>query len=149
MPRFGHNSYVTVREQEVSKRDPESNLLLHKAAGMILEGLNNYLALLGWSIARPRHLPWRRWPRLTSRREPEPGALRLQLASSLTPSIFVCWMARDFRGRLVPFLHRGEPVSKTFEALYRSRAEILTEAALLIQTRIQVWVRPHVSVLRR
>ena len=42
--------------KKLSKRDPESNLLLHKAAGMIPEGLNNYLALLGWSIAPDRDI---------------------------------------------------------------------------------------------
>ena len=57
MPRFGHLPYVMGEgNKKLSKRDPESNLLLHKAAGMIPEGLNNYLALLGWSIAPDRDI---------------------------------------------------------------------------------------------
>ena len=39
------------RQQEVSKRDPQSNLFVHRERGFIPEGLLNYLALLGWGIA--------------------------------------------------------------------------------------------------
>ena len=35
----------------MSKRDPQSNLFLHRDRGFIPEGLLNYLALLGWGIA--------------------------------------------------------------------------------------------------
>lgn len=55
MPQFGHLPYVMGEgNKKLSKRDPESNLLLHREAGMIPEGLLNYLALLGWSIAPDR-----------------------------------------------------------------------------------------------
>ncbi len=37
--------------KKLSKRDPQSNLFLHRDRGFIPEGLLNYLALLGWSIA--------------------------------------------------------------------------------------------------
>lgn len=37
--------------KKLSKRDPESNLFIHRDRGFIPEGLLNYLALLGWSIA--------------------------------------------------------------------------------------------------
>ena len=40
--------------KKLSKRDPESNLFLHRERGFIPEGLLNYLALLGWSIAADR-----------------------------------------------------------------------------------------------
>ena len=57
MPRFGHLPYVMGRgQQEAVQARPRVDLLLHKAAGMIPEGLNNYLALLGWSIAPDRDI---------------------------------------------------------------------------------------------
>ena len=37
--------------RKLSKRDPQSNLFLHRDRGFIPEGLLNYLALLGWGIA--------------------------------------------------------------------------------------------------
>jgi glutamyl-tRNA synthetase len=55
MPKFGHLPYVMGEgNRKLSKRDPESNLFLHRENGMIPEGLLNYLALLGWSIAPDR-----------------------------------------------------------------------------------------------
>ena len=40
--------------KKLSKRDPESNLFLHRDRGFLPEGLLNYLALLGWAIADDR-----------------------------------------------------------------------------------------------
>ena len=55
MPVFGHMPYVMGEgKKKLSKRDPESNLFLHRENGFIPEGLLNYLALLGWSIAPDR-----------------------------------------------------------------------------------------------
>ena len=55
MPLFGHMPYVMGQgNKKLSKRDPESNLFLHRDNGFIREGLLNYLALLGWSIAADR-----------------------------------------------------------------------------------------------
>ncbi|WP_333812323.1 glutamate--tRNA ligase, partial [Timonella senegalensis] len=52
MPAFGHLPYVMGEgNKKLSKRDPESNLFHHRDRGFIPEGLMNYLALLGWSIA--------------------------------------------------------------------------------------------------
>ena len=51
-PRFGHLPPVLGDgNKKLSKRDPQSNLFLHRDRGFIPEGLLNYLALLGWSIA--------------------------------------------------------------------------------------------------
>jgi glutamyl-tRNA synthetase len=47
-PRFGHLPYVMGEgNKKLSKRDPQSNLFLHRDRGFIPEGLLNYLALLG------------------------------------------------------------------------------------------------------
>lgn len=54
-PRFAHLPPVLGDgNKKLSKRDPQSNLFLHRERGFIPEGLLNYLALLGWSIADDR-----------------------------------------------------------------------------------------------
>jgi len=52
VPVFGHLPYVMGQgNKKLSKRDPESSLNSYRSAGYLPEGLLNYLALLGWSIA--------------------------------------------------------------------------------------------------
>jgi glutamyl-tRNA synthetase len=52
VPEFGHLPYVMGEgNKKLSKRDPQSSLNAYRDAGYIPEGLINYLALLGWSIA--------------------------------------------------------------------------------------------------
>lgn len=54
-PRFGHLPYVMGEgNKKLSKRDPQANLFHYRERGFIPEGLLNYLALLGWSIADDR-----------------------------------------------------------------------------------------------
>ncbi|MEV6337883.1 glutamate--tRNA ligase [Nocardia vinacea] len=54
-PEFGHLPFVMGQgNKKLSKRDPESNLFVHRDRGFIPEGLLNYLALLGWGIAEDR-----------------------------------------------------------------------------------------------
>ena len=54
-PRFGHLPYVMGEgNRKLSKRDPQAGLSTYRAAGFIPEGMLNYLALLGWSIADDR-----------------------------------------------------------------------------------------------
>ncbi|ORW02106.1 glutamate--tRNA ligase [Mycobacterium kubicae] len=51
-PQFAHLPTVLGEgTKKLSKRDPQSNLFAHRDRGFIPEGLLNYLALLGWSIA--------------------------------------------------------------------------------------------------
>ena len=57
VPRFGHLPYVMGEgNKKLSKRDPQSSLQLYRDQGYIPEGLLNYLALLGWSIADDRDI---------------------------------------------------------------------------------------------
>jgi glutamyl-tRNA synthetase len=52
VPQFGHLPYVMGEgNKKLSKRDPQSSLQHYRDAGYVPEGLLNYLALLGWSIA--------------------------------------------------------------------------------------------------
>lgn len=51
-PEFGHLPFVMGEgNKKLSKRDPESDLFNHRRAGIIPEGMINYLSLLGWSLS--------------------------------------------------------------------------------------------------
>ncbi|MGP5240537.1 glutamate--tRNA ligase [Corynebacterium flavescens] len=51
-PEFGHLPFVMGEgNKKLSKRDPQSNLFNHRYAGIIPEGMLNYLSLLGWSLS--------------------------------------------------------------------------------------------------
>jgi glutamyl-tRNA synthetase len=54
-PEFGHLPYVMGEgNKKLSKRDPQAHMQMYRDAGFLPEGLLNYLALLGWSIAADR-----------------------------------------------------------------------------------------------
>lgn len=56
-PTFAHLPFVMGEgNKKLSKRDPQSNLFNHVEAGIIPEGMLNYLALLGWSLAGDRDI---------------------------------------------------------------------------------------------
>ena len=55
IPEYAHLPTVLGEgTKKLSKRDPQSNLFLHRDRGFLPEGLLNYLALLGWGIAEDR-----------------------------------------------------------------------------------------------
>lgn len=57
VPEFGHLPYVMGQgNKKLSKRDTEANFDLYIQRGFLPEGIMNYLALLGWSIARDRDI---------------------------------------------------------------------------------------------
>ncbi|MFC2585636.1 MAG: glutamate--tRNA ligase [Corynebacterium matruchotii] len=56
-PQFGHLPFVMGEgNKKLSKRDPQSDLFHHRSAGIIPEGMLNYLALLGWSLSHERDI---------------------------------------------------------------------------------------------
>ncbi|MDO4909280.1 MAG: glutamate--tRNA ligase [Corynebacterium sp.] len=56
-PVFGHLPFVMGEgNKKLSKRDPQSNLFNHRDAGIIPEGMINYLALLGWSLSKDQDI---------------------------------------------------------------------------------------------
>ena len=143
MPRFGHLPYVMGEgNKKLSKRDPESNLLLHRERGMIPEGLTNYLALLGWAIAPDRDV--------FSMQEmvqafdiadvnPNPARFDQKKCTAINAEHIRLLDVADFRGRIVPFLHsEGQVSADSFDALTPREQDVLTAAAPLIQTRIQL-----------
>ena len=143
IPLYGHLPYVMGEgNKKLSKRDPESNLLLHRENGMIAEGLLNYLALLGWSISPDEDI--------FSMEEmvaafdvadvnPNPARFDQKKCTAINATHIRMLSEDDFAARVVPFLHSQSLVSADrFEDLLPREREILTKAAPLVQTRVQV-----------
>ncbi|MFC5370330.1 glutamate--tRNA ligase [Arcanobacterium bovis] len=143
MPLFGHLPYVMGEgNKKLSKRDPESNLLLHRDRGMIPEGLINYLALLGWSISPDNDI--------FSREEmaqafdvtdvnPNPARFDDKKCIAINAEHIRRLDVLDLRDRLVPFLHReGLVAAERYEDLDAEAQRLLDGAAPLVQTRIQL-----------
>ncbi|MDR6172083.1 glutamate--tRNA ligase [Curtobacterium sp. SORGH_AS_0776] len=137
IPVFGHLPYVMGEgNKKLSKRDPESNLFHHRAAGMIPEGLVNYLALLGWSIGPDRDV-------FTvdemvqafevSDVNPNPARFDHKKAEAINGDHIRLLDADDFRGRLLPYLSGivSDPVTP-------EQLEVLAKAAPLVQERMQL-----------
>jgi glutamyl-tRNA synthetase len=109
IPRFGHLPYVMGEgNKKLSKRDPESNLFLHRDRGFIPEGLLNYLALLGWSIGPDRDV-------FTmadmaeafdiEKVNPNPARFDLKKAEAINADHLRMLSAEDFLERCLPYLH--------------------------------------------
>ena len=142
VPLFGHLPYVTGEgNKKLSKRDPESNLFHHRDRGFLPEGLINYLALLGWSIAHDRDV--------FSRDEmvaafdvvgvnPNPARFDLKKAESINGDHMRMLSPDDFAARLVPYLGDlvtlpgDEPLILAAAPLVQERMQLLGEAPGLL-----------------
>ncbi|SDQ81189.1 glutamyl-tRNA synthetase [Curtobacterium sp. UNCCL20] len=137
IPVFGHLPYVMGEgNKKLSKRDPESNLFHHRAAGMIPEGLVNYLALLGWSIGADRDvfsIDEMVGAFEVSDVNPNPARFDHKKAEAINGDHIRLLDAEDFRGRLVPYLSEFLSDPATPEQL-----DVLTRAAPLVQERMQL-----------
>jgi len=139
VPQFGHLPFVMGEgNKKLSKRNPESNLFLHRDRGFIREGLLNYLALLGWSISADRDI-------FTleemcenfeiSDVNPNPARFDQKKADAINASHIRLLDGKDFRERLIPYLQSAGVMSSTPS---EREHEILAMAAPLIQERITV-----------
>lgn len=142
-PYFGHLPYVMGEgNKKLSKRDPESNLLLHRERGMIPEGLINYLGLLGWSVAADRDIfDKAEMIEKFDIRDVNPNPARFDDKKCVAISAEHIRMleVEDLRSRLVPFLAReGLVSSDTYENLNDAERHLLDAATPLVQTRIQL-----------
>ena len=141
LPEFGHMPYVMGEgNKKLSKRDPESNLFAYRDAGFLPEGLLNYLALLGWSIAPDRDV-------FTSEEmiaafdvrdvNPNPARFDVKKAEAINSSHMRLLGADDFRDRTVPYLRAAGLVDHDdFAALPAAQQDVLAAAAPLVQERI-------------
>ncbi|KQR35021.1 glutamate--tRNA ligase [Curtobacterium sp. Leaf154] len=137
IPVFGHLPYVMGEgNKKLSKRDPESNLFHHRAAGMIPEGLVNYLALLGWSIGPDRDVF--SIDEMVAAFDvtdvnPNPARFDHKKAEAINGDHIRLLAPDDFRSRLLPYLTEFVSDPATPEQL-----EVLTKAAPLVQERMQL-----------
>ena len=137
IPRFAHMPLVYGEgAKKLSKRDPESNLFHHRERGFIPEGLINYLALLGWSIAADRDVFT--IPELVAAFDivdvnPNPARFDQKKADAINGDHIRMLSADDFAGRIVPYLAGYVADPPTPE-----QAAILREAAPLVQERMAV-----------
>ena len=139
VPKFGHLPFVMGEgNKKLSKRNPESNLFLHRDRGFIREGLLNYLALLGWSISADRDIFT-----LDEMCEsfdiadvnPNPARFDQKKADAINSAHIRLLEPSDFRERLVPYLQSAGVIGSTPS---ERELGILEQAAPLIQERITV-----------
>lgn len=139
VPLFGHLPYVMGEgNKKLSKRDPESSLFNLRDMGFIKEGLDNYLALLGWSLSADEDIF--SLDQLVEHFDihdvlGNPAKFDLKKAEAINGNHIRMLPADVFRDRLVPYLVAGGVVSET---LTEREAQILTAAAPLIQERVQL-----------
>jgi glutamyl-tRNA synthetase len=139
VPRFGHLPYVMGEgNRKLSKRDPESNLFLHRDRGFIPEGLVNYLALLGWSLTHDRDVF--SVDEMVAAFDvadvnPNPARFDLKKAESINGDHIRLLEVGDFADRTLPYLVDAGVVEAPLTPEQRA---VLDAAAPLIQERIQL-----------
>ncbi|MDN5914170.1 MAG: glutamate--tRNA ligase [Pseudonocardia sp.] len=133
---YAHLPLVTGEgSRKLSKRDPQSNLFAYRDRGFTPEGLLNYLALLGWSIAEDRDVF--SLAEMVSafdvgRVSANAARFDLKKAEAINAAHLRLLEPDDFAGRLLPYLRAegvldGEPDE--------ARRAMLTAAAPLVQER--------------
>jgi glutamyl-tRNA synthetase len=126
--------------KKLSKRDPESNLFLHRERGFTPEGLLNYLALLGWSISPDNDIF--SVDEMVAAFDvhdvlPNPARFDLKKAEAINATHVRMLAPEDFRDRLVPYLHAGGLVpADSFADLEQRHQDLLTASAPLVQERM-------------
>ncbi|HEY0890081.1 MAG TPA: glutamate--tRNA ligase [Nocardioides sp.] len=146
-PEFGHLPYVMGEgNKKLSKRDPEAHALAYRDQGYLPEGLLNYLALLGWSIAADRDVFT-----LEEMVEafdvtdvvPNPARFDLKKADAINAAHMRLLSTDEITHRVLPFLKAdgvvGDPVSDADARLLElamplvaERINKLTEASAML-----------------
>jgi glutamyl-tRNA synthetase len=135
-PQFGHLPFVMGNgNKKLSKRDPESNLFLHRDRGFIPEGLLNYLALLGWGLGEDRDI-FSMEEMVSafdiSKVNSNPARFDQKKADAINAEHIRLLAPADFAHRLRSYLtEHGHIGAEVDDALF-------TAAAELVQTRIVV-----------
>jgi glutamyl-tRNA synthetase len=136
VPQFGHLPYVMGEgNRKLSKRDPESNLLGYAEQGYLPEGLVNYLALLGWSIADDRDVfsPQELVAAFDiSAVKANPARFDAKKCLAINATHIRLLGADDFAERLIGYAARA--------GFADDRAAIVRAAAPLVQERVQTLV---------
>ncbi|MBA2575016.1 MAG: glutamate--tRNA ligase [Nocardioidaceae bacterium] len=134
-PRFGHLPYVMGQgNKKLSKRDPESNLLAYRDRGFLPEGLLNYLALLGWSIAEDRDI-FSMEEMVAAftidRVNPNPARFDLKKCEAINATHLRALPAAEVATRVAPYLQKagllGDEVSSDELATLNAVAPLISE----------------------
>lgn len=136
-PQFGHLPYVMGEgNKKLSKRDPQAHMALYREQGFLPEGLLNYLALLGWSIAGDRDVFT-----LTEMVEkfdikdvnPNPARFDLKKAEAINTAQLRLLPLDEITHRVLPFLKEAGVVS---DPVNDPDAQLLELAMPLVAERI-------------
>ncbi|MER5669766.1 glutamate--tRNA ligase [Pseudonocardia alni] len=131
---YAHLPLVTGEgNRKLSKRDPQSNLFHYRDRGFVPEGLLNYLALLGWSIAEDRDvfsLDEMVAAFDVSRVSSNAARFDLKKAEAINAAHLRLLAPDDFAERVVPYL--------AAEGITDPNRSVLAAAAPLVQERSQV-----------
>jgi glutamyl-tRNA synthetase len=141
---YAHLPLVTGEgNRKLSKRDPESNLFHYRDRGFVPEGLLNYLALLGWSIADDRDvfsLDEMVAAFDVSRVSSNAARFDLKKAEAINAAHLRALEPVDFARRLVPYLaaegvtvSADDPVLAAAAPLVQERSQVLSDAARMLR----------------
>ncbi|MCE0764067.1 glutamate--tRNA ligase [Pseudonocardia kujensis] len=141
---YAHLPLVTGEgNRKLSKRDPESNLFHYRDRGFVPEGLLNYLALLGWSIADDRDvfsLDEMVAAFDVSRVSSNTARFDLKKAEAINAAHLRALEPADFARRLVPYLaaegvtvSADDPVLTAAAPLVQERSQVLSDAARMLK----------------
>jgi glutamyl-tRNA synthetase len=140
IPRFAHMPLVLGEEgnKKLSKRDPKADLFLQREKGFIHEGLLNYLALLGWSIAPDRDVF--SLEELVAAFDivdvnPNPARFDQKKAESINGDHIRMLPPAEFAERLVPYLTAAGVIDENPTPAQRA---MLAASAPLVQERMQL-----------
>jgi glutamyl-tRNA synthetase len=140
IPQFGHLPFVMGEgNKKLSKRNPESNLFLHRDRGFIPEGLLNYLALLGWSIAADRDIFTLEEMKATFDVEnvnPNPARFDQKKADAINSAHIRLLEDEVFAERILPYLKsegliQDQPTDRQLEIIQAS-APLLKERMIVL-----------------
>jgi glutamyl-tRNA synthetase len=138
VPDFGHLPYVMGEgNKKLSKRDPEASVYTYRDAGYLPEGLLNYLALLGWSIAEDRDI-FSMAEMVAAfdgnRISVNPARFDSKKCLAINASHIRLLAPNEFAVRLTEFLARAGLVAELPTA---EQATLIAAAAPLVQERVQ------------
>lgn len=139
VPRFGHLPLVLGdANRKLSKRDPESNLFLHRERGFLPEGLLNALALLGWSIGPDRDVFTREEMAAAfdvTAVNPNPARFDLKKAEAINGDHIRRLAPADLAARMVPYLQARDVLPAEPS---ESQLALLAALTPLVQERMQL-----------
>ncbi|MEJ7771890.1 MAG: glutamate--tRNA ligase [Geodermatophilaceae bacterium] len=138
-PRFGHLPLVTGEgSKKMSKRDPQSSLDVYRERGFLPEGLLNYLALLGWSIADDRDIFSMAEMAAAfdvAKVSPNPARFDLRKAEAINAVHLRALEPKEFQRRVRPYLVSAGLLS---DPATEAQLRLLSGAAPLVQERMNV-----------